>query len=120
MSVQTLGPAPPRGFTEALGACLRRYWQFSGRASRSEYWWFFLWTLLPPLVLGPFGQDGASLTSGLQLLLVVPALSVFCRRMHDTGRSGWWWLVVLVPVFGPIILLVLLCQRGQPRANRYG
>ena len=120
MTVQTLGPAPPRGFTEALGVCLPRYWQFSGRASRSEYWWFFLWTLLPPLLVGPLGDVGGSLAAIVQLVLVVPALSVFCRRMHDTGRSGWWWLVGLVPVLGPIVLLVLLCQPGQRRANRYG
>ncbi|MEK8169744.1 DUF805 domain-containing protein [Streptomyces sp. M19] len=92
----------------------------AGRASRSEYWWFVLFTVLCYV-------PGAYLTYMLEfpvvlfvwLGLVLPTLSVLVRRLHDTNRSGAWWFVCLVP-FGAVVLVVFLCRGGDPEANDYG
>ena len=54
------------------------------------------------------------------LAVLIPGLAVFCRRMHDTGRSGWWWLIALIPFVGWIVLLIFCCLDSQPGANQYG
>ena len=92
--------APSRGFLEAISVCLRRYFTFSGRASRSEYWFFILFTVLLAfftsfLDAALFGvamsEDIAGPLNTLASLGVfVPTLAVGWRRLHDTGRSGWW------------------------------
>ena len=117
---------PPLGFAEAVRRGLERYATFGGRASRREFWWFFLFvfvvSFLAPwaFALLGFGPDTAELLIFvLWLALLVPHLAVGTRRLHDTGRPGLWWLVGLVP-FGGIILLVFWASPGQPAANRYG
>lgn len=102
---------------------LNRYAQFSGRAHRSEYWMFFLVNLLIYAGLGTVeGLLGiGSFFSGLYGLAVfIPSLAVAVRRLHDTGRSGWWVLLALIPVLGVIALLVLLALEGEPGPNAYG
>ena len=109
-------------FGEAIRSCYSNYANFSGRASRSEYWFFTLYHFLLVLVcmMGfPFGL-GYSLLSLSLLANFLPAISVLVRRLHDTNRSGWWYWIALVPVVGPILLLVWLCTRGTAGDNGYG
>ncbi len=106
---------------------------FATRSSRSEYWWFMLFYFLVGLVVSPieftiefsvFGQ-GMEMTSGIIDLLVflvfiVPTISVTGRRLHDIGRSGWWLLIVLIPLIGALILLYWAVKRGEDGDNRFG
>jgi uncharacterized membrane protein YhaH (DUF805 family) len=118
---------------EAVRAVLSNYATFSGRAERSEFWWWTLAvivaTLLAQLVdaaiLGPFVVFGADPGSGpvsavLGLGLLLPNLAVAVRRLHDTGRSGWWILLVLIPLVGLLVLVWFYIQPGTAGDNRFG
>lgn len=102
-----------------------RSFEFSGRSSRAEYWWFTLFYVLGIIALGVLG---ALLRSGLvtSLILVVAlASSITClslgvRRMHDLGRTGWLVLVSWIPFVGALIFLVLAALPGQQEENRFG
>ena len=97
-------------FQESIRVCFTRYFDFSGRATRSEYWWFFLFLVLGGLL----GVVLSPIASGLfTLATLVPSTAVATRRLHDTRRSGWWQLIVLVPLLGIIVLLVFLAQEGR-------
>ena len=109
-------------FPEAVAAGFRNYVNFSGRASRSEYWY---WTLFYILVAVATALIDAALNTSLlnpiaSLALFLPSLSVAVRRLHDVDRSGWWFLLILIPLIGAIILLVWYCTRGTPGPNRFG
>jgi len=106
-----------------------RYAKFSGRAGRPEYWYFSLIYILLALILtavdGIVGWydpvSGVGLLSGiLGLALLLPSTAVTVRRLHDTGRSGWWLLIAFIPVIGLVVLLVFLAQRSEPAPNAYG
>ena len=108
---------------------IRQYAVFNGRARRREYWMFSLFYLLFAFVLGmvdallaTFNETlGLGLLSGLLVLaLLLPSIGVTIRRLHDTGRPGWWLLISLVPLIGPLILLVFMVLDSQPGSNRYG
>jgi uncharacterized membrane protein YhaH (DUF805 family) len=112
-------------------AALRKYATFAGRAQRSEYWYFILIYLLVYVALliagGVIGSSSPMLSTGLQLLgalfslgMFIPSLAVSVRRLHDTDRSGWWFLIGLVPLIGSIVLLVFFVQDSQPGENRFG
>ena len=92
-------------FQDAVKTCLTKYVDFSGRASRPEYWWFALFIFAVSIVLSLF-SDLLSLVFALGTLL--PSLAAAVRRLHDTERSGWWVLISLVPFVGWIVLIVLL------------
>ena len=103
---------------------LRRALRFSGRASRAEYWYLHLFWLVGAVLL--FAAAGATDSGALYavllvfyLAMVVPILSVSVRRLHDTGRSGFWWLLSLVP-FGGLVVLYFVLQRSEPGTNRFG
>ncbi|MGG0459843.1 DUF805 domain-containing protein [Priestia aryabhattai] len=104
---------------------LKNYATFRGRATRTEYWMFTLFAYIFTLVLYTlvFIDSFALLVSILILLygaaMILPSLAVTVRRLHDTGRSGWWYLINFVPVIGGIWLLILLCQRSEVTANIY-
>ena len=113
-------------FADAVRICLSKYVDFSGRARRSEYWWFTLFNVLVGIVAsiidavigtrwGSFGLIEA-LTS---LALLLPGLAVGVRRLHDTSRSGWWILIGIIPIVGWIVLLVFYVQDSHPD-NKYG
>lgn len=115
-------------FQDAVRICLvQKYADFAGRARRSEYWWFFLFTALVSAVGSVFDSlfgtrfgSGTGLVQTLvQLALLLPSLGVAVRRLHDTGRSGWWLLIGLVPVAGWVVLLIFFLQDGQGE-NQYG
>jgi uncharacterized membrane protein YhaH (DUF805 family)/ribosomal protein L40E len=110
-------------------AVLKKYAVFAGRARRKEYWRFLGFNLLIVVVLAVIGgtigtsraHTGVGLLSGIYAAAVlIPGLAVSVRRLHDTNRSGWWLLVVLIPLVGAIVLLVLYAQDGQPGENQYG
>ena len=108
---------------------LKKYAVFSGRARRKEYWYFVLFNVLIAIVLAILdyaivtagAAGGMGVLGGLYMLAVlIPGLAVAIRRLHDTNRSGWWFLIVLVPLIGAIVLLVFLLQDSQPSENQYG
>ena len=101
---------------------LKKYAVFSGRARRTEYWMFCLFNVIITFVLGTIEGffKGPGVLGGLySLAMLIPGISVGARRLHDTGRSGWWQLIALIPVIGTIVLIVFLAQDSQPE-NQYG
>ena len=107
----------------------KKYVCFSGRARRKEYWMFALFNFIAALIVGFIGGFLAGATDvsafaflspiyGLAVLL--PSFGVLIRRLHDSGKSGWWWLISFVPFVGAIVLLVFLCLDSQPGENRFG
>jgi uncharacterized membrane protein YhaH (DUF805 family) len=110
-------------------AALKKYAVFEGRARRRELWFFFLFVLIIEVVLnivdrftGTYSAEyGSGLLCGLFMLAVlIPSLAVGARRLHDTGRSGWWLLIGLVPLVGAIVLIVFYVMDSQPGTNQYG
>ena len=113
---------------------LKNYAKFSGRARRSEYWFFALFNMIFALIAMVLDNflgttlsmgDGVSLPYGYMYLLYVlavfiPGLAVTVRRLHDIGKSGWMFLIVLIPIIGPIWLLVLFCTDSQQGSNKWG
>jgi uncharacterized membrane protein YhaH (DUF805 family) len=107
---------------------LKNYAGFDGRARRTEYWMFFLFSLIISVVLtvidGVVGMRSASgfgiLSSLYSLAVLVPSIAVGIRRLHDTGKSGWWLFISLVPLIGGIWLIVLLATAGNVGSNQYG
>lgn len=145
------------GFGEAIRVCLQKYIVFRGRARRAEYWWFFLFCVLAGIVAEIVDRvvaptytathSSGPVSSGMSLALLLPQLSVFVRRLHDTNRTGWWALVFYVVLIGLffaalaayfnanislggvfcllivglcIWVFVLLAMRGTAGPNRYG
>jgi uncharacterized membrane protein YhaH (DUF805 family) len=97
-------------FQDAIRVCFNKYADFDGRASRPEYWWFFLFVMLVSVA----GSIISPMLSGLfTLATLLPSIAAATRRLHDTGRSGWWQLIVLVPLVGFIVILVLLAQESK-------
>ena len=115
-------------FMTAVRTCLSKYVDFSGRARRSEYWYFALFNFLVGIVTSVLdailgtGYDNS--TGGLvntvgSLALLLPSLAVGVRRLHDTDRSGWWILIGLIPIIGWILLIVWFCTDSKDD-NQYG
>jgi uncharacterized membrane protein YhaH (DUF805 family) len=111
----------------------RKYAVFSGRARRREYWYFALTNFLVLLVLmfigalggteqqpGQIGSFAAIVYVLYIVAMIVPAIAVNVRRLHDIGKSGWWVFIGLVPIIGPIWLIILHATDGQPGDNQYG
>ena len=118
---------------DAVKSVFGKYATFSGRARRSEYWFFVLFSTLVSILLSILrgllgGSDGGSalgmvfgFLSGIWgLAVLIPSLAVEFRRLHDTGKSGWFILLDLVPLVGWIILIVFLAADSQPGTNQYG
>lgn len=109
------------GFWEAVKSALSKYATFSGRAQRAEYWWFFLFTLIGGMVTGVidamiFGweaDDPEILNSVFSFAMFVPGLAVGWRRMHDVGRSGWWFLLPYGALFFAVIALATVGFSGE-------
>ena len=97
-------------FAESVSTCFSKYVDFSGVASRSEFWWFFLFQIIVVAVLSLLSQLIADIAA---LALLLPSLAVAVRRLHDTGRSGWWLLIGLIPVIGTIVLIVFWVQESK-------
>lgn len=117
-----MGNTQLMSFTDAVRTCLLdKYTTLSGRARRSEYWWYsVLYVSAAIVIIGIALAVEIPLLSVLLLPFIVPMLTVSVRRLHDTGRSGWWMLIALVPIIGPIVYLALMAVDGTAGANQYG
>lgn len=118
----TCGIGSAMSFGDAVRTALSKYAVFSGRARRSEYWWYTLFSSIVSIVVSIIDQVIGSPILGLlvSLALLLPGLGVTVRRLHDTGRSGWWILIGIIPLVGWIVLIVFLCQDSQPGQNAHG
>ena len=110
-------------FGDAVKSGFEHYAKFDGRASRPAYWWWILFVFLVGIAVDIIGLalHGVPVTSAIVgLALLLPNLSVSIRRLHDTGRTGWWILIGLVPLIGFIVLLIFYLQPSDPGENQYG
>lgn len=113
-------------FSEAIQSGFSNYVNFSGRAQRSAFWFWILFVWLAGIAVSildtaVFGSDSVyPLSSIFTLGTFLPNIAVAARRLHDTGRSGWWQLLWLLPIIGFIILLIWLIQQGEAGTNQYG
>jgi|TARA_X000000950_G_scaffold222992_1_gene268652 uncharacterized membrane protein YhaH (DUF805 family) len=107
-------------FSESINTCLKKYFVFEGRASRSEYWWFQL-IVSPSYFISTYLENEISyFFLGITLITLIPAISAGARRLHDTNRSGFFLLISLIPFIGGIILLFLLIPVGTKGKNKFG
>jgi uncharacterized membrane protein YhaH (DUF805 family) len=124
-------------FAEAIRTNFSKYVTFSGRAPRSEFWWWALFTFIGNLIFGAidmalFGttimEPGSfsmetkfsPLAGIFSLVVLLPSISVAVRRLHDTDRTGWWWWLLLIPIIGIIVLIIWWATQGTRGPNRYG
>jgi uncharacterized membrane protein YhaH (DUF805 family) len=112
----------------SIKTCFSKYATFSGRASRSEFWLFQLFTFLGSIVtliidvmiLGFSLDDASSLTNLIFLLIVmIPSVAVGCRRLHDLNKSGWWQILYLT-IIGIILLIIWWATQGENKKNKFG
>ncbi len=113
---------------------LKNYAVFSGRARRSEFWYFTLFNMIFAfLAMGIDNVLGTTLNMGYEISLpygyiyiiyalatFIPGLAVVVRRLHDVGKSGWMYFIILIPIIGGIWLLVLICKESQVESNKWG
>lgn len=113
---------------------LKNYAVFSGRARRSEFWYFTLFNMIFAfLAMGIDNVLGTTLNMGYEISLpygyiyiiyalatFIPGLAVLVRRLHDVGKSGWMYFIILIPIIGAIWLLVLICRDSQVESNKWG
>ena len=104
-------------FAESIQTCLSKYADFTGRARRSEYWWFVLFALIASAVAS---RLGTLIYLVVVLGLFLPQIAAGVRRLHDTGRSGFYYFIVLIPLVGGILLIVWMATEGDPGENEYG
>ena len=115
------------GFFGAVISCFSKYATFSGRASRAEFWYFFLFNVIAGMAVTtadkrildtPSGEAGIIYISYI-LFAFLPNISVIVRRLHDIDKSGWWYWIILIPIFGILTLLFWWCKEGRGH-NKYG
>jgi uncharacterized membrane protein YhaH (DUF805 family) len=114
---------------------LKKYAVFSGRARRKEYWYFILFSIIIMIILSIFDvmlgnsssvfearrlYDMNRLEDIYALIVLLPTIAVSVRRLHDTNHSGWWLLIVLIPLIGIIVFLIFAVQNSKPGTNKYG
>ena len=117
-------------FKDAVRKCFANYATFSGRAPRSEFWWFMLFLLLANFAIGIldallFGRtaDGSPVSvlgALFSLAVLLPSIAVGVRRLHDLDKSGWWYLLILIPLVGTLVLIFFFVQKGTEGPNRFG
>lgn len=121
-------------FSQSIKSVFSKYADFSGRATRSEYWYFYLFNFLvvmvyyialfAMLVSGSRDSSAAGYLSVMfiiyALVMTIPSLAVTVRRLHDTGHSGWWIFLNLIPVIGSIVLFIWFITDSYPDTNEYG
>ena len=112
------------GFVDATKAFFSNYVNFKDRSSRSEYWWpqlaIFIGLVVVVLLGGLLGETlGGLLISIAYLAIIIPSIAVGIRRLHDLDKSGWFYLLALVP-FVSLVLLFWFCQKGTTGSNTYG
>lgn len=111
------------GIVESISTCLKKYVTFGGRASRSEYWFFFLFTLIISSIVTSMVESGVLPTAvyyAFSIALFLPGLAVTVRRLHDKGKSGFWIFIIVIPLIGAILLIIWLATKGDEETNKYG
>jgi uncharacterized membrane protein YhaH (DUF805 family) len=110
------------GFGQAISAGFSNYVNFSGRACRSEYWYWILFIVIADIVAVIIDQAlGMQLVTGLfGLVTIIPNIAIAIRRLHDLDRTGWWILLGFIPLVGWIILLIWYVSKGTDGPNRFG
>ena len=126
------------GFIDAVKFGFIRYFTFTTRSSRSEFWWWMLFTFLVDVILvvvnsilfgrsiqqssaeNIFLYDSGYLGAIFQLVVLIPTIAISCRRLHDIDKSGWWQLLVFIPLIGWGFLLYWFVKRGDDGENRFG
>ncbi|WP_233417135.1 DUF805 domain-containing protein [Halovulum marinum] len=121
----------------AVMSCLEKFLIFGGRATRAEFWWFYLFTVIAGVLAVPLEifLETKMITTGVGVAFLLPTLAAGSRRLHDTGRPGWLLAIPFLALplyavgpaafgtgllFGIAVLVLLLCMPGQRGANRYG
>lgn len=113
-------------FSTAVKTCLSKYATFTGRAARSEYWWFVLFAVIVNAILNVVdstlfsGMGGQPLSMLFSLAILLPNIGVSIRRLHDLDKSGWWLLLVFLPLIGALVLLYWFVHRGSVGDNQFG
>ncbi|WP_299413408.1 DUF805 domain-containing protein [uncultured Sulfitobacter sp.] len=120
---------PARGdantFPGALKDGLARYVDFKTRSTRSQFWWWVLWSIIfsigSAMIDSAIGAgDSGPVGLLVSLALFLPSLAVAIRRLHDIGRTGWWYLLVFIPIVGWIVLIVFYCTKTEETPNQWG
>ena len=117
------------GFFESISVCFSKFFDYNGRALRSEYWYYVLLASIcnvaasfieALLIFDTYMYEYGPISNTLALILLIPGINVCSRRLHDVGKSGWVILITLIPLIGSIWLLVLLVSGSSPGGNIYG
>lgn len=104
-------------FSKSISTCFGKFFDFKGKASRPEFWWFYLFTTL--LTWGLMLVDKSDITSTIfSLIVLFPIIAAGSRRLHDTNRSGWWQLI-MITVVGFIPLIIWYASKGAEEANQH-
>lgn len=114
-------PVNTMSFVDATKSGIGKSFTFSGRSSRSEYWWWMLAGILFQIiciVIAILGDVGVAAI--FPTLLVLPTTTMIVRRLHDLEKSGWWFLIVFIPLIGILYLIYLFIQEGDMTENFYG
>ena len=106
-------------FVESIQTCYKKFFDFSGRASKSEYWWFQLYNAIIYVLTFVFQGDLTLLFSILIIVNIIPIWAAAVRRVHDSDKSGWMVLISVIPLIG-LYVIVLLLQDGSKGKNRFG
>jgi uncharacterized membrane protein YhaH (DUF805 family) len=104
-------------FQESVKTCLNKFVDFKGRASRSEFWWFVLFTAIINFTLGAISDKLQGVGA---LILMLPYLAVAVRRLHDIGKNWYWLLIGIIPLIGALVLIYFYVQKSVPTANQFG
>ena len=107
-------------FSDSVSTCLKKYFVFEGRASRSEYWWFQLIVSPSYFVSTILENEIGYFFLGITLFTLIPAISAGVRRLHDTNRSGFFLLISFIPIIGGLVLLFFLIPEGTKGKNKFG
>ncbi|MDE5837423.1 MAG: DUF805 domain-containing protein [Paramuribaculum sp.] len=118
-------PVPPLTFQNAVARVFSKYAQFSGRASRAEFWWFMLFCFIVNTALGLlYLITDCGIFSYIDwvfgLVIFIPVLAVCWRRLHDIGKGGGWWFINFVLIIGSVIFIIWCAQPSEPVTNRFG
>jgi uncharacterized membrane protein YhaH (DUF805 family) len=111
----------PVGFGEAITEGFRNIVTFNGRASRSAFWWFFVGAIIIDVIGAIIGNaaHAVAIQYIIYVIVAIVTISLSVRRLHDSGKSGFWWLIGFIPIIGTITLIVFYCLPGTPGPNKY-
>jgi len=107
-------------FMDAMKSGVSNSFNLSGRSSRSEYWWFVLGGIIFQMVCTIVATQAVAVLALLPFVLIPAAITLVVRRLHDVGKSGWWFFIGIIPLVGAIYLIYLFVQEGDSGENMYG